>query len=252
MYFCWTSVGLVAILVAWVIANSWAIVSNPAPESGFESHIVTNLRNIFGLGLTAAALAWLLVFWLENTTSSVMPAVLSAVLAIACLFIYPGAFRASTRDGSSEQVAEFSDWRRLIAPDDAVFVVPAHNSASFAWFTLQRPSYLSVDQSAGAVFSRATATEIRRRANVLLPVMQPDWKLLTGKATARSAGNAASKGPTVLTRNALVNICKDPILRFVVAREYVGFDPIAHTRVGEWRNWNLYDCRRVLMEAPPA
>jgi hypothetical protein len=239
-------------VLAWVVANSWSIVSSPAPESGLEAHIVTNLRNIFGLGVISIALAWSLGCWVDGTTARILPAALSAVLFICCLFVYPGAFRVSMREGSAEQIAEFSDWRRSIAPDDTIFVLPAHNSATFAWFTLERPSYLTVDQSAGVVFSRATAMEVRRRSNVLSPLMYPDWKLLSGKPSIRPGGETGKKAVRALTLSNLIGICSDPKLKFVVAQEYLGFDPITHTHVGNWKDWNLYDCRRVHGGAPPA
>jgi hypothetical protein len=240
------------VVFAWVAANSWSIVTSPAPESGLEPVLVTNLRNIFGLGVITIALAWSLGTWVDHTSSRTLPLALSAVLLICCLLLYPGAFRVFMREGSAEEVAEFSDWRRSIAPDDTVFVVPAHNSATFAWFTLERPSYLTVDQSAGVVFSRATALEVRRRSNVLLPFMEPDWRLLSGKASIRRGGEKTNQRATVLTRDSLIGICSDPKLRFVVARESLGFDPLPHVHAGNWKDWNLYDCRRVLGRVPPA
>jgi hypothetical protein len=252
LYVRWTAIFLAGVALAWIVANSWSILSSPAPESGLEPRLVTNLRNIFGLEVVSITFAWLLGSWVAGTTSRALPLALSAFFLICCLLVYPGAFRVSMRDGSAEQIAEFSDWRRSIAPDDIVFVVPAHNSATFAWFTLERPSYLSVDQSAGVVFSRATALEVRRRSNVLLPFMDPDWKLLSGRASIRSGGETANKGARVFTRDTLIAVCGDPKLKFVVARESLGFDPIPHTHVGNWKDWNLYDCRRVHGGAPPA
>jgi hypothetical protein len=213
---------------------------------------VIKLRDIFGLGMISISIVWLLLYLLERTSSRALPAALSAAFFLGCLLIYPGAFRVYMPAGSEEQIAEFSDWRRQIAPDDTVYVLPAHNSAAFAWFTLERPSYLAVDQSAGVVFSRATAMEVRRRSDVLSPLMDPDWKLLSGKASARPAGETRKQAVTVLTPGALIGICADPILKYVIARESLGFDPIRHTHIGASKDWNLYDCRRVLDGAPPA
>jgi hypothetical protein len=251
-YLRWTAIVLAGVVVAWVVAESWSIVSSPATVSGLEPVLVTNLRNILGLGVISMALAWSLVYCVDSTASRALPAALSLVLLICCLLLYPGAFRVYMREGSAEQIAEFSDWRRSIAPDDTVFVVPAHNSAAFAWFTLERPSYLTVDQSAGVVFSRATALEVRRRSNVLRPFMDPDWKLLSRKASIHRGGEKTNEGARVFTRDSLIDICSDPKLRFVVARESLGFDPIPHVHVGNWKDWNLYDCRRVHGGAPPA
>jgi hypothetical protein len=252
VYVRWAAIVLAGVVLVWAVANSWSIASSPTPESGLEWRFVTNLRNILGLGVTSMALAWSLVYWVDGTSSRALPPALSVVLLICCLLVYPGTFRVYMREGSAEQIAEFSDWRGAIGPDDTVFVLPQHNSATFAWFTLERPSYLSVDQSAGVVFSRATALEVRRRSNVLLPLMNPDWRLLSGKASIRPGGETANKGANVLTRDGLIGICRDPKLKFVVARESLGFDPIVHTHVGSWKDWNLYDCRRVHDGVPPA
>ncbi len=83
--------------------------------------------------------------------------------------------------------------RGAIPPDSNVFVLPAHNAATFAWFTLQRPSYLTVDQSSGVVFSRATALEVRRRSQVLLPLMDPDWRLLSNMTHASGGGERSTR-----------------------------------------------------------
>jgi hypothetical protein len=246
--FRWLAIALAAVLVARVLAQSWSIASSPLPVSDLEP-----VRNILRFGVISLALAWSLAYCVESTSSRALIASLSLVLLICCLLLYPGAFRVHMREGSAEQIAEFSDWRRSMAPDDTVFVVPAHNSAAFAWFTLQRPSYLTVDQSAGVVFSRATALEVRRRSDVLSPLMAPDWKLLSERASIGSAIAAAGKRKApVFTRDNLIRICSDPKLRFVVAREDLGFDPMTHTHVGNWKDWNLYDCRRVQSGMPPA
>jgi hypothetical protein len=145
----------------------------------------------------------------------------------------------------------FSDWRSAIPPDSNVFVVPAHNSATFAWFTLERPSYLTVDQSSGVVFSRATALEVRRRSDVLLPLQDPDWRLLSNMHKLHSGGTSSGFS-NPLTRDRLIGLCSDPQLNFVVAREDVGFEPIRHARSGIWKDWSLYDCRRVHPGMPAA
>jgi hypothetical protein len=251
-YFRWTAILVAAIVLAWVVGNSWSIVVSPPPESGLESLWMTNLRNILGLGAISIGIAWSLICWVHSTSSRGLAVALSAVLLICCLLVYPSAFRVSTPEGSAEQIAEFSDWRQSIAPDDTVFVLPAHNSATFAWFTLERPSYLTVDQSAGVVFSRATALEVRRRANVLAGLMDPDWRLRSRKASAGVGRETDKKAARTLNLSSLIGICSDPKLKFVVAHEYLGFNPMTHSHVGNWKGWNLYDCRRVHDGAPAA
>jgi hypothetical protein len=170
----------------------------------------------------------------------------------ACLYRVPHALRDGTSVGTVAEIDAYSDWRRAIPPDANVLVAPVRNSAAFAWFTLQRPSYLTVDQSSGVVFSRTTALEVRRRSQVLLPLMDPDWRLLSSMRQAHSSGskNAAPLRP--LTRERLMSVCSDPELNFVVAAENVGFEPLRHARPGGQPDWYLYDCRIVLDTSPSA
>ena len=171
-----------------------------------------------------------------------LPGAMALALATATAFAAPGALENPLAEGTAAQIEEFSDWRDAIPSGDNVFIVPRYYTAGFAWFTLQRPSYLTVDQSSGVIFSRATAVEIRRRSEVLLPIEEPDWRLLSRRATHGGKFDAAA---LPLTRDRLVRICADPELNFVVAKEDVGFEPIRHHRPGIWNGWNLYDCRQV-------
>jgi hypothetical protein len=111
---------------------------------------------------------------------------------------------------------------------------------------LLRPNYLAVDQSAGVVFSRATALEILRRSQVLLPLMDPNWKILTGlRPNAVAAKRKPDATARPLTAQRLIEVCTDVQLGFVISPENVGFDPLPHERAGAWKDWNLYDCRQV-------
>ena len=103
------------------------------------------------------------------------------------------------------------------------------------WFTLDRPNDLSLDQSAGVVFSRATALEVQRRSQVLLPLMDFDWKLLS----------RSQSPPRPLTATSLMQVCADPRLGFVVSPEKVGFGAKPHLAADALKDWNLYDCRKV-------
>ena len=249
-YLRWIATTLAGVLVGRVITQAWLVVSSAAPHSDLEPALVNTARSIFGFGLIPMALAWSLIYWLENTTSRAVPKIALITLLICGASLFPCALRDHTRVGEAEQIAGFSDWRRMIAPNETVFVVPAHNSAAFAWFILQRPSYLTVDQSAGVVFSRATALEVSRRSEVLTPLMDPDWKLLSEKASSSpSTASSVKNEHRALTRGSLIEICKDPSLNFVVARENLGFEPVIHAPDGDWKNWNLYDCRRIPSDA---
>jgi hypothetical protein len=95
------------------------------------------------------------------------------------------------------------------------------------------------------VFSRATALEVRRRSQILLPLMDPNWKILT-QLRASSGEKQKEVAPVrPLTAKSLISVCADPRLGFVISPQDVGFKPLHHRRAGAFKDWNLYDCRQV-------
>ena len=233
---------LSAVIIVWVLVKSISILMS-APAMTPSGLRLEQLRQIFALRITALMLVVLIWRVLRDSRTPWIPAIIS-VMAIACVgIVWPASFRHRPPLESSANLREFSDWERVIPPAATVLVTPSRDVGQFVWFTLERPNYLSVDQSAGVVFSRATALEVERRSQVLLPLMQPNWKI---KSTLRAGAHrnpSASNQP--LTARILKQICADPVLGFVIAPQDVGFNPVGHTQTGPWRGWNLYDCRRV-------
>lgn len=232
------------LILAWILRTCWAFAWSPPVSSAREGRALALIRDALGVTILTAAIFWSLVYWLKAFRSA--PALLLAcgVFLSAGALLWPETFSDRGVDGTSAQIQEFADWRSAIPPNSNVLVAPAHNAATFVWFTLDRPSYLTVDQSSGVVFSRTTALEIRRRSEVLLPLMDPDWTLYSNmQKTHRGTGAASISRP--LTHDTLIRLCADPQLNFVVARESIGFQPIRHTHPGNRQDWNLYDCRRV-------
>ena len=201
------------------------------------------------LSLTAVAK---FTFWIPGNRRTMVLSLATVGLVAACLYSLPRALHDGTRVGTVAEIDAYSDWRRAIPPDANVWVAPVRNSAAFAWFTLQRPSYLTVDQSSGVVFSRATALEVRRRSQVLLPLMDPDWRLLSNMTQPHSGGGKSSTSVRPLTRERLMSVCSDPQLNFVVAAENIGFEPLRHARGAGQQDWYLYDCRIVNGTSPSA
>jgi hypothetical protein len=243
----WLNLLLIALIGAWIIER--CIVGGSRSAADDASSLV-HARQIFGVNAVSLAIAWLIRSWIRAPRSvPALAAVCVALVTVSGLFL-PSAFAVkATGDDMAFDSGGFADWRNAIPADSNVFVLPSHNSAKFAWIMLERPSYLTVDQSSGVVFSRATALEVRRRSQVLLPLMNPDWMLLSDMTAAHNYG--AKPSPTrPLTRDRLIAICTDQQLNFVVARESVGFDPMRYERAGPWKDWNLYDCRRVSPVVP--
>jgi hypothetical protein len=244
-YLRWGSFAFAAILAVWIVANSWTYAS-PTFDFRNEPMLLQRLRNIFGLQLPAVLLFWLLWCWIWHARSALPSTIVCATLVAPSAYLLHEYFAHASPMGSTAEIAEFGDWQKLIPATANVYVWDKRDSPIFSWFTLERPNYLSLDQSAGVVFSRATALEVQRRSQVLLPITYPDWKLLSRSNQAPGAkNNRDSLKPPPVTRNGLISVCKDPLLGFFIAHENVGFDPVRHAHNGLWKDWNLYDCRRV-------
>jgi MFS family permease len=247
----WAAYAAAAVALAWVVANAWTITAAPSPETGREGALFSHLRNILGLDITAVPIVGLVWFALLRVRSAWVSTAVAAAFAGLAVTALPGAFLQFGLVGAQRQIDEFADWRRLIPPASNVFVIPEHNAATFAWFDLQRPSYISVDQSSGVVFSRSISMEVKRRSEVVLPILDPGWRILS-HLEAKHLGKADGDTIRPLTGAKLMAICSDPILDFVVAREDVGFDSQRHVQPGPWKDWHLYDCRRLREGARPA
>jgi hypothetical protein len=249
-YLLWAAAAIGVILIATVLANCWTFASSPNLESGRESVVVARLREVFGLGIPAIVLVVPFWYWIRKHGTLASRAAASAAFIATSVVILPGSVKQLSTVGTRPEIEAFKDWRERIPANSSALFVPTTKSASFAWFTLGRPSYLSVDQSSGVVFSRATALEVRRRSEVLLPVSEPDWQILTQIEQEPAGLRKKEPAPRPLTAAALTKICADPQLGFVMAKENVGFDPLPHRHAGAWKDWNLYDCRHVRSEPP--
>ncbi len=245
-HFRWAAAAVGLGMVVWIATKSWGIA---APASGRALSAAAQIRDIFALR-APALLFGALVWWSLRTSRTVwVPMIATVLLAALAVFVWPAAFKQRAIAAAAD-AGEFADWTNVIPPTSTVLITPARDVGSFVWFTLGRPNYLAVDQSAGVVFSRVTSMEVRRRSEVLLPLMDPSWKIMTSLRAAAS-GHKADAAPRPLTAASLRRVCADPQLGFVISPMNVGFDPIRHERAGAWNDWNLYDCRKV-RSAPSA
>jgi hypothetical protein len=245
IYLRWAAVALCAAIAVWIAVQSSNIVTAALQGSDHALGAV-QLREIFGLKIFAAAFAVLAWWCARFSRSTWVPLSLCVMLLVLSVFTVPAAFKQSHTLGEASDIAEFSDWQAAIPPTSTVLVAPPTDVGAFVWFTLQRPNYLALDQSAGAVFSRATAMEITRRSNVLLPVTDPDWKILSKLRLGATAKRKIYTVTRPLTAPSLTQICADPQLGFVISKEIVGFASLRHAGAGPFKDWNLYDCRRLV------
>jgi len=241
----WAAAVLGLVMVAWVSFNCWTIAGSPISDAGRESLTISRIRSMMGLGVSAVLVVFLIIRWIHVKHSLVWNSLAALALSLAAMAVAPGSLKLMERDGTKSEITEYAVWRNAIPQSATVYVMPARNSAAFAWFTLERPSYMSVDQSAGVVFSRATAEEIVRRSGVLLPVQSPDWQILDELQAKTGGSKSTDTDGKPMNLEALRSICRDPVLDFVIAREALDITRISHPKAGAHRDWNLYDCHEV-------
>jgi hypothetical protein len=237
-------------IVAWVAFKSWNIAFSAQLGARDEVSAIARMRAIFELRIPAFLVTLLVIHCIATTRSAVALTLIVASLGICFAIVMPGALSGLVRDVALTKISAFADWRRAIPPASSVYVAPAHYSAAFAWFTLLRPSYLSVDQSAGVVFSRATAMEVKRRSLVLVPLLDPDWRLRSSGSRRPANGDPIRRGSRPLTKEGLVSVCRDPQLDFVVAAEDLRLGAVQRRSAGDGLNWSLYDCSYMRPSAP--
>jgi hypothetical protein len=238
----WIFLCLVLAVAAWVAIHASEIAVSTFRKSGAMAAV----RDFFALKIPAV-LGVSLIWWgLRKCTGLREPALLCFGLLALSIFTLPAAFRQYRSLAAATDISEFSDWASVIPPTSTVLVAPSRDVGTFVWFTMQRPNYLAVDQSAGVVFSRATALEVQRRSEVLLPVMDPNWKIRSKlRAAAASGKHQIDALSRPLTSASLSQICADTQLGFVISSQQIGFDALTHKNSGSWMDWDLYDCRKV-------
>ena len=243
----WVLTGVLASIVVLALSETFtALHGGSTPDH--PSSVVMYIRGVMGLRIWCALAATGVYYWIMAAPTRRGLLLLTLALATASVFLLKDYSHRSTSHGSAAEVRAFADWRAAIPPGSTVFVTDGHDSGSFVWFTLQRNNYLSPGQSAGVVFSRATALEVRRRSDVLLPLTDPNWKMLSALRHAASSGDTALHHHP-LTAASLRSVCADPALDFVISPVTVGFAPLRHRLADAYRNWNLYDCRDVRISA---
>lgn len=105
-----------------------------------------------------------------------------------------------------------------------------------AWFWLGRANYLSFSQTAGSVFSRATAVEASRRAPFVKPASLHD--------SSHSWYERPHAQPAQFLSAAVVRqVCRDPILDYVIGLSQPKTGAVYFEDPETGRGYGLYDCR---------
>ena len=245
-YCRWVAVALGVGIVVWALVKSWPVVQpSTAPSGRAPPSDALQGESLLALRFLAVLLAALVIGGLKTGRTMRMSMLISTMLLVLSICMLQAAFKQSHTLAAAADRREFADWENAIPPAGTVLVAPMRDVGAFVWFTLERPNYLALDQSSGVVFSRKTALEVRRRSEILLPLMDPDWKIMTNLRAQVGRGPKNEAGMRPLTAGNLMQVCADPQLGFVIAPEQVGFDPLRHEHAGAWKDWNLYDCSKV-------
>lgn len=176
----------------------------------------------------------LLTLWLAEQKRS-LPAVMlvGASALVLTVVLFPDTWRRwSQQRFSPSLVARFAPWRALIPAGSDVFW---SESPLDTWVLLERPSYLSVAQTSGMLFSRASALELQRRAQALSAVVPP-------AAYLDFSGNGAGLGPSP---SQLQSACASREFKFLVTGAKLSWPPLAQLPAATWHSsggLSLYRC----------
>jgi len=176
------------------------------------------------LGVVLILVCW--AFERATTVTRTMPLVVAGAVVCATLGLsawtgWTNAYYTPTRH------AAFAAWRNEIPPQAEVLwpSIPVG-----AWYLLERPSYWSLYQSAGAVFSRQKAIELYQRMRSIVAATNATATHpndVTGRDDADHKVIWAPPISVLIThRSDLQAVCKDVALKYVVSWTHVGPTPV--------------------------
>ena len=223
---------MVSAIIAWFLNLPPLTATTSTPSAPPARPLMVALENILSDGVLSVVFVvalWMLARRYERSFAPPVCAI--AMAALFALGALPDWLRHDYRVIDPE-VTEH--WTRRIPPTAEVF---SPEDPGFAWYILGRRSFLSMDQTAGVVFSRAAALEMRDRARSVSLVLPPDFAF--GASQARSWQLSA----TTLTRTCL----KSAVDFVIYRRRFEGVADVRPIRVkarrtGIEEHIYLYDC----------
>jgi hypothetical protein len=231
----WGACGMLAVALTWRIASNFEFTD----AHYLDSEIPLWLRRAMSAAHdgTAPMAAFALVWWLADSMHRRGGLKLLAVLAAAgCITLAPQAWaRWTVREFPPHQVAQFAPLRERIPAGADVFWP---GSPVAEWLLLNRPNYLSVLQTSGMVFSRATAMEAQRRALTLASVVP-----------AATFLNWSGGSNLELSLLQLQGACRLGAFEFLVTRADLGAVPVGIVPQKSSKGLRLYRCP-LLSPAP--
>ncbi|MDP9064547.1 MAG: hypothetical protein M3O06_01630, partial [Pseudomonadota bacterium] len=206
--------GLLAIAVAWRLASNMQFTD----AHYFDPHIPLWIRRTMSftrdgtIPTTVITAAWVLA----RRRGGKWPLLgVGALGALLCVLLMPYTWgRWTDNEFPAARIEQFAAFRQEVPPGEDVFWPELPIGA---WVLLDRPSYLSVIQTSGLVFSQESARELRRRADALSAVIDP-------RAFLEFDGGGAAM---TLTPQQLNRVCESGAVHYLVSGADLAEKPVA-------------------------
>jgi hypothetical protein len=210
----WGAGGMLVIALLWRVASNLEFTD----AHYMELRVPLWIRDATSFthdGTLPVAIISLAVWLVRINRGRPVLVALSGLACAACAALLPYVWTSWTeREYTSERVAQFADFRAHIPPGADVFWP---ESPVAAWLLLDRPSYLSLMQTSGVVFSRQSALELDRRATALNPAVPRQYFMGWD-----NRGSNLNLSPQQLKR-----ACGTGVFPFLVTARDLGIDPVA-------------------------
>jgi hypothetical protein len=221
---------VLAFAFAWALANN-ALSAGAINQVGDLSDPIRLFRGVAEDGL--APMTLLVVVWLAIRAGgrAVQTGAAVAVCAL-CLLLLPSAFKEWTELRYPKSTVDaFGAWRAQIPPGTEVLWT---DTPIDGWILLQRPAYLSNDQTASTLFSRQAAFELERR-DALMTKYFPEAHVMLSKTTHKPVEGLI---PT------LERACASGELTFIATRYDLKATPLAISppNAPAFQGLRLYRC----------
>jgi hypothetical protein len=216
--------GSCALLMTLVVIDLGGLFAYVPAKSVASASLPQQLRAVCSDGVIPGALLIFVWLWLARATSMQRLIPLAATAGLVCICLVPMGWASWTNAGHARQVpAQFAQWRAEIPPNAEVLWSEAPVNA---WYLLDRASYWSLDQTAGAIFSREKALTLRKRTASINAALR-EAGVSDGHDPLATAGLVGPADAAKLTPQALRAVCADPALGYVVSWLRLGKTTIA-------------------------
>lgn len=205
--------GMTVIALIWRTAVNFTF----AYSHSLDEHLAAPLRHLISFchdGMIPI-IAIVAIGWFLRSPGIMRPLIVCAACITAGALILPAiAAQWTVNQFSPSLIEQYAPWRAVI-PTGAQVYWP--QSPEYSWILLHRPNYVSGAQSAGMVFSRAAAIELKRRAESLQEFVPPD---------AVTRWDAGESSP-LYSMQQLQGICLLGAFDFLVSSTDIGVAPVA-------------------------